>query len=115
LEISAGAISNHWKKSAPDAVRRRERIMSDVSRLKNLMLNDNGFAFDPSSGFTYNISLTGLEVIHWLKEGRSEAQIVDCLCAEFEVERKNVERDVDSFIGSLAKYGLIRLDNGAKK
>ena len=58
----------------------RERgrpAMNDASRLKNLMLNDNGFGFDPSSGFTYNISLTGLEVIHWLKEGMSEPKIVE--------------------------------------
>ena len=89
--------------------------MTDASRLKNLMLNDNGFGFDPSSGFTYNLSLTGLEVIHWLKEGLSEKQIVENICADYEVERRNAERDVNSFVASLAKYGLIRIENGANK
>lgn len=88
--------------------------MSDVSRLKNLLLNDNGFGFDPASGFTYNISLSGLEVIHWLKDGFSETAVVDRLCEEFTVDRRQAERDVDAFIGSLAKYGLLRLDHGAK-
>ena len=89
--------------------------MNDASRLKNLMLNDNGFGFDPSSGFTYNISLTGLEVIHWLKEGMSEPKIVERLCQEYDGDRKSIERDVDAFLASLAKYGLVRFETGAKK
>ena len=88
--------------------------MSDVSRLKNLLLNDNGFGFDPASGFTYNLSLTGLQVVQWLKEGVGEPELVERLCADYTVERRQAERDVDAFLGALAKYGLIRLDQAVK-
>lgn len=88
--------------------------MKDIARLKQLMLNDNGFGFDPSSGFTYNLSVTGLDVVHWIKEGLSEGQLVERLCETCEVDRRTAERDIDAFLGSLAKYGLVRLQHGAK-
>ena len=41
--------------------------MDTHDKLRDLLLNDSGFAFDPSTGFTYHISSSGMEVLRWIK------------------------------------------------
>ena len=85
--------------------------MLNVARLKDLMLNDNGFGFDPSTGFTYHISLTGLKVVQWLKSGAEEEDLIGCLMSDYDVDRHNAVRDLDAFLESLTKYGLLKLES----
>ena len=80
--------------------------MSTHDKLKNLMLNDAGFAFDPATGFTYNISLTGLEVIRWLKDGLDRTAVLERLAEQFDVEPSRAEHDLEIFLGTLGQYGL---------
>src|SRR5262249_31716423 len=53
---------------------------SGTERLKELMTNDSGFAFDPRTGYTYMISSTGLDMIRWLKEGLSFDAVLQRVC-----------------------------------
>jgi len=78
-----------------------------LERLKDLMLNDNGFAFDPRTGLTYTISVTGLTVIRGLKEELDEAQIVERIVADYEVDSRTAARDVRRFLESLRRLGLV--------
>ena len=80
--------------------------MSVYDKLRNLMLNDTGFAFDPATGFTYNISLTGLDVIRWLKDGLDRAAVLERMGAEYDVEPARAEHDLETFLGTLGQYGL---------
>ncbi|HEX3998783.1 MAG TPA: PqqD family protein [Pirellulales bacterium] len=77
------------------------------NRLKDLMINDNGFAFDPRSGITYNLSPTGVEVVGMLKHGLDGESIVDRLTAKYEVAADAVRDDVHRFLATLRKYALI--------
>ena len=84
--------------------------MIDATKLRNLLLNDNGFGFDPATGFTYTISPTGLEVLQWLKAGASEADLVAKLAESYDVDRHNAVRDLSAFLESLGRYGLIHME-----
>lgn len=80
--------------------------MVDISRLQQLLVNDNGFAFDPNTGLTYNISLTGLDVIDWLKQGHQDSEVVELITEQYEVDRETAERDYNGFLATLHSYGL---------
>ena len=78
-----------------------------ASRLKDLMINDNGFAFDPRSGSTYNLSPTGVDIVDWLKHGLDTGAIVDRLTAKYDVAIDAAREDVERFMATLRKYALI--------
>jgi PqqD family protein of HPr-rel-A system len=77
------------------------------NRLKDLMINDNGFAFDPRSGITYNLSPTGLDVVAWLKQGCDEDAIIERLIDKYDVAGNPARDDLQSFLSALRKYSLI--------
>lgn len=79
-----------------------------TDKLRDLMLNESGFAFDPSTGFTYNISPTGVEVIRQLRGGAAPEAILRHLCEEFLVEPARAEHDLHTFLATLAQYGLAK-------
>jgi hypothetical protein len=84
--------------------------MVDTTRLRDLLVNENGFAFDPSTGFTYNISLPGLDIIKWFRDGATESDVLHRLLEEYDVEERRAARDLDAFIGSLTHYGLVLVE-----
>ena len=79
----------------------------DTTKLKNLLINDNGFAFDPSTGHTYNLSMTALAVIRMLKEGADDKTVLTRLTDTYDVTDSRAVNDLDVFIGALCQYGLM--------
>lgn len=71
------------------------------------MINDNGFAFDPRSGITYNLSPTGVDVVAWLKQGCDADAIVGRLADKYDVAGNTARDDLQSFLSALRKYALI--------
>lgn len=82
-----------------------------VEALKNLLVNDNGFAFDPRAGLTYTISPTGRQVIDGLKAGRSSQQIALDLAEQFDVDPQTVAEDCEQFLHSLESHRLIEIES----
>ena len=81
----------------------------DISRLRDLALSDQGFVFDPLSGYTFTVNPTGLVVLRLLKEGRSSAAIVHELQEAFDLDGgEDVGRDVDEMILRLREQGLVK-------
>jgi PqqD family protein of HPr-rel-A system len=81
----------------------------DTSRLRDLALSDQGFVFDPLSGYTFTVNPTGLLVLRLLKEGRGTAAIVHELQETFELDGgEDVGRDVDEMILRLREQGLVK-------
>lgn len=79
----------------------------NMDKLKGLMINDEGFAFDPRSGNTFSINPTGLLVINSIKAGASTARMVEELIEQFEIDEKAADRDLEAFLQELARYKLL--------
>ena len=77
-----------------------------MKRLAQLAVNDDGFVFDPSSGDSYHVSRTGLQVLNGLKAGRAEEAIAQALVEDYEVGLEDARRDVADFLASLRNLGL---------
>jgi len=80
------------------------------TKLKSLMINEEGFAFDPRTGNTYNISGVGLLVVNALKAGTQTAQVVDAIVERYDVDRRTADRDLEGFLNELERNRLIETE-----
>lgn len=71
------------------------------------MINDSGFGFDPSTGHTYNLSLSALDIVRLLNNGADEAELLAFLTETYDVEERRAVHDLDTFFASLCHYGLL--------
>ena len=81
----------------------------DVSRLKQLAVNESGFVFDPLTGHTFTLNDTGIAVLQRLKDGSSPDAVADDIMELFELDgSEDVSRDVDDFVSRLREHGLLK-------
>jgi hypothetical protein len=81
-----------------------------TNKLKNLMINDEGFAFDPRTGNTYNINPIGLLVVNAIKAGASPELVLDSVAARYDVDRQTADRDLEAFFSELERNKLIEME-----
>jgi len=67
----------------------------------DLMLNDRGFAFDPNSGESYQLSATGLACLRGLQRGASVEDLVTQVTATWEIDKVAARCDIDAFLWDL--------------
>ncbi len=77
------------------------------SRLADLMLNDRGFAFDPNTGESYQLSPTGLACLRGLQRGDSTEELVNQITERWEVDRSAARFDVDAFLWDLQQLSWL--------
>ena len=74
-------------------------------KLPELLINDRGFAFDPTDGHSYQLSATALRLTQLLKQGMDETGLIAHLVAEYEVDEHTAARDTSVFLQSLKDLG----------
>ena len=72
-----------------------------TERLRQLMVNDEGFLFDPATGESYQLTPTALVCLRCLQRGATRDDIVAQVMAQWEVEELRVRSDLDAFLGQL--------------
>lgn len=77
-----------------------------MQRIHQLALSDEGFVFDPQTGDSFQVSETGMVVMHALKEGRNDEEIAQQLVTRFDVSLEEARRDCTDFRGQLKNFGL---------
>ncbi len=77
-----------------------------MQRLHQLALSDEGFVFDPQTGDSFQVSETGIAVLHALKAGRSDEETAQQLITDFEVSLEEARRDCADFRVQLKNFGL---------
>ncbi len=82
----------------------------NTEKLNGLMINNEGFAFDPCSGHTYTLNATGLFAANCLKAGASAEQVVEQMIEQFEVDEQAAGRDLDAFLNELQRNKLIETE-----
>ncbi len=71
------------------------------------MLNDRGFAFDPNTGESYQLSPTGLACLRGLQRGDSTDELVNQITERWEVDRSAARCDVDAFLWDLQQLSWL--------
>ncbi len=77
-----------------------------TTNLENLLLNDRGIAFDPASGETYRLLGPAVQLVRLLQKGADDAELLDYLLEEYEVDESTARRDLDVFLGTLEQMKL---------
>jgi len=68
---------------------------------------DGAIVLDIRQGQMFNLNLVGSRILKLLKEGSTPPEITDEIVREFGVSRHLAENDVQNFLQSLRKYGLV--------
>lgn len=74
---------------------------------KNIAVSENGFVFDPSTGDSYTLNDTALEIIELLKGGKNQNEIVAALTEKYELEKPLIERYLLEFFEEMKTFNLI--------
>jgi hypothetical protein len=81
----------------------------ETSKLQNLAMNDNGFVFDPNSGYSYTSNETGILIMKLLAQGKDKAQILEAIQAEYEISEDHFSSDFDHYMLMLEALDLVEL------
>lgn len=74
---------------------------------ENLAISDTGFVFDPTSGETYTLNDTGVQIIKLIKEDKEEDEIKYFFIENYEVDAPTFEKAYVDFMNMLREYNLI--------
>jgi hypothetical protein len=78
-------------------------------RLRDLALSDSGFVFDPQTGHTFTVNLTGQLALRCLKDGVSPEATAQRMSEEFATAQgEDPARDVQDFVLQLRDCGLLK-------
>ena len=75
---------------------------------KNIAVSENGFLFDPNSGESYSLNKTGQLIVKLISEGKTEAEIIETVTAQYDVESGALQRYLDDFIMLLQQMNLLQ-------
>ena len=67
----------------------------------NIALSENGFVFNPSTGDSFTLNITGKEVLLLIKDGKSISQITELMCEKYDIDRISLERYLTDFMNDL--------------
>ena len=70
-------------------------------------LDDEYVMLDPGPGVYYGLNVVGTAVWHFIQRPRLPDEIVDHVCARFEVARDRCREDVAALVADLASRGLV--------
>jgi hypothetical protein len=74
---------------------------------ENIAISQTGFVFDPSTGESFTVNETGLEILNMLKSGKDFDAVVSQITSRYDVDRGSFERYYQDFIEMLNHYHLI--------
>jgi PqqD family protein of HPr-rel-A system len=79
-------------------------------KLKNeIAVSDSGFVFDPTTGDSYNLNSTGIEILKMIKEGKSEQEIIKEFTERYDVDEATFEQNFYDFLRMLSHYNLTEI------
>lgn len=74
---------------------------------KNIAVSENGFVFDPSTGDSFTLNNTALEIVELIKSGKSHNEVVTFLLEKYDADKPLIERYLVEFFEEMKTYSLI--------
>lgn len=78
-------------------------------KLKNLMINEKGFVFDPFTGSSFGVSEAGVKILEWMNQTTDSWELASKLSHEYEIEVGEAYNDIVDFVMKLKIYGLVEV------
>ncbi|MBF0193721.1 MAG: PqqD family protein [Magnetococcales bacterium] len=77
-----------------------------MQKIKDLAINDAGFAFDPTTGASFTLNEVATQIISSLKD-QDDLQLISLKLTEmFEVDFEQAYQDVQEFVEQLKTYKI---------
>jgi len=89
--------------------------VSSNDHLCELAISRSGFVFDPHTGATFTLNLTGLTIVDALKQGATLEQVVLRLRDTYAEVPGSLQQDVSAFLTELRQHGLTSGDDAAPR
>ena len=89
-----------------------ESVVVQVADLVSSSLDEETVMMSVNSGKYYGLDEIGSRIWELIKQPRSVSDLCDILLEEFEVDRKQCEKDVLDFLNELAEKKLLRVIDG---
>jgi hypothetical protein len=74
---------------------------------KNIATSEAGLIFNPGTGDSFSVNGMGGDILTKLKENRSLEEIIRYVFSKYDVDRIQLEKDMDDFISQLYDYNLL--------
>ena len=74
---------------------------------KNIATSDEGFIFNPGTGDSFSTNEIGTEIITLLKEDKPQEIIIETICAKYDVDQNQFEKDLDDYLSQLTDYTIL--------
>ncbi len=74
---------------------------------KNIATSEAGFIFNPGTGDSFSVNITGAEILSLLKDNSNQEEIVEKFLSRFDTDRTQFEKDLDDFVSQLQIYNLL--------
>jgi len=74
---------------------------------KNIATSEEGFIFNPGTGDSFSTNDLGAEIIRMLKLDKPLNTIIETVCAKYDVDASQFEKDLDDYIAQLREFSIL--------
>lgn len=74
---------------------------------KNIATNEEGFIFNPGTGDSFSTNPIGADILKILKEEKPIQEVIEIICAKYDINQNQFEIDLDDFISQLKDYTIL--------
>ena len=74
---------------------------------KNIAISETGFIFDPTTGDSFTLNTTGLELLDMLRQEKSFDDICSAFMTKYDVDTTSFERYYVDFVATLKQMQLV--------
>ena len=74
---------------------------------ENIAISESGFVFDSNTGDSYNLNGIALEILHLLKDNKSEEDIQTYILNNYDIDQETVINSYYDFMTMLGQFNLL--------
>jgi hypothetical protein len=74
---------------------------------KNIATSEAGFIFNPGTGDSFSVNTIGADILSLFKENKSLQDVIESISLRYEVEKTQLEKDLEDFVSQLHGYNLL--------
>jgi hypothetical protein len=74
---------------------------------KNIATSEAGFIFNPGTGDSFSVNTIGADILSLFKENKSLQDVIESISLRYEVEKIQLEKDLEDFVSQLHGYNLL--------